>query len=135
MATRFRPGTDTWVASDSPTSSFSGVFEDDGQTAYFYAYDRANADHAILDAVHIYNVANVSDRDRDSEVEIVWSTDGLKAALLINRYPHAVINFEAQRAYSRSNFPPPPKGSWSDGARKPWDDSLLNLFHTGRPQH
>jgi hypothetical protein len=115
MATRFRPGTDTWVASDSPTSSFSGVFEDDGQTAYFYAYDRANADQPILDAVRIYNVANVSDRDRDSEVEIVWSTDGLKAALLINCYLHAVINFEAQRAYGRSNFPPPPKGSRSGG--------------------
>jgi|SRR5215470_19652510 len=127
MATRYRPGTDTWVASDSATSSFSGVFEDNGETAYFYAYDRAKRERRILDAVHIYNVANVVDADRYSEVEIVWSPDGLKAGLLINRYLHAVLNFEAGKAYCRSNFPRP-GGDWAGGDREPWDDSLSGLL-------
>ena len=113
------------MASDSPKSSFSGVFEDDGETAYFYAYDRANPQ--ILDAVHIYNVANVVDRHRESEVEILWSSDGLKAGLLINGYLHAVLNFEIRKAYSRNNFPPP-GGPWAGGEREPWNDSLFDLL-------
>ena len=71
MRERFRPGTGTRIATDSPASQFSGVFEDDGETAYFYAYDRGTLEPAILDAVHIYNVANVVDRDREFEVEII----------------------------------------------------------------
>ena len=128
MATRFRPGIETWIASDSTTSSFSGVFEDDCNTAYFYAYDRAKKDRPILDAVHIYDVVDVVDRDRDSEVEIVWSADGLKAGLPINQRLHAVLNFQAKKAYCRSNFPPP-GGAWAGGDREPWDESLSDLFH------
>jgi hypothetical protein len=127
MSTRFRPGNDAQVASDSPNSSFSGIFEDDGDTGYFYAYDRANAESPILDAVHIYNVKDVADRDRDSDAEILWSPDGLKAGLLINGYLHAVLNFEAKKAYCRSNFPPP-GGAWAGGTREPWSDLLSNLL-------
>ena len=32
MRQRFIPGASTWIASDSATSSYSGVFEDDGET-------------------------------------------------------------------------------------------------------
>ena len=129
MATLFTPGEETFYASDSPTSSFSGVFEDDGQTGYFYAYDRAAPEDArILDACHIYDVADVVDRDRPSEVVVVWTDDGMKAALLINDYAHAVIDFGARRAYCRTNFPPP-GGPWRADARAPWTDALLAVFH------
>lgn len=47
----------------------------------------------ILDAVHIYNVANVVDRDRPFALSIVCSEDGMNCALLINGYPHAAFNF------------------------------------------
>jgi hypothetical protein len=125
----FTPGEETFYPSDSPTSTFSGVFEDDGQTGYFYAYDRAAPeDMRILDACLIYKVANVVDRDRPSEVEIIWSDDGLKAALLINNYAHSVIDFGSQRAYCRANFPPP-TGQWRAESRSPWNDSLLAVFH------
>src|SRR5690348_14607595 len=107
MKQRFYPGTDVWLASDSFSSSYSGVFEDDGETAYFYAYDRGNPEEPILDAVHIYDAQSVSDRGRESEAEIFWSSDGLKAGLLINDVLHAVIDFESRRAYCRTNFPPP----------------------------
>jgi hypothetical protein len=128
MAAIFTPGEETFYARDSAASSFSGVFEDDGQTGYFYAYDRAAPEHArILDACHIYDVADVVDRHRPSEVEIIWTRDGMKAALLINNVPHAVIDFRAQRAYCRTNFPPP-GGPWHAPSRAPWDDALLSDF-------
>ena len=128
LAAAFRPGEETFYPSDSPSSSFSGVFEDDGQTGYFYAYDRsAPEDARILDACYIYNVANVLDHDRTSEVEVIWTIDGLKAALLINDYPHAVIDFRAKRAYCRTNFPPP-SGQWRADVRAPWNDALLADF-------
>ena len=128
MAAAFTPGEQTVYHSNSPTSTYSGIFEDDGETGYFYAYDReAPEDAQILDACHIYNVASVTDRERPSEVEVIWTQEGTKAALLINDYAHAVIDFRARRAYCRSNFPPPP-GPWRAEARFPWCDALLNLF-------
>jgi len=80
----FLPGDEVWLASDSPTSQYSAIFEDDGETGYFYAYERTESDGTILDAVHIYNVRNVVDREIPSVVRIIWSADGLKAALLLN---------------------------------------------------
>jgi hypothetical protein len=128
MSISFTPGEKTMYASDSSSSSFSGVFEDDGQTGYFYAYDRAAPEDArILDACHIYDAASVVDRDRRSELKVVWTDDGQKAALLINDFAHAVIDFRARRAYCRSNFPPP-TGRWRAEMRAPWDDPLLADF-------
>ena len=129
MGQKFLPGDRGWFASDSPSSSFSGVFEDDGETGYFYAYDRSRTDNPILDALHIYNVRNVTDREIESEVEILWSADGLKAALLINDYPHAILDFEGKRGYCRTGFPPP-TGGWRASTREPWDDSLVQWFRT-----
>jgi hypothetical protein len=128
MGTRFRPGHETCVAGESPKTSFSGVFEDNGETAYFYACDRANTEMPILDGVHIYNVADLIDGHLDSEVEIRWSADGLKAGLLINEYLYAVLDFATQKAYSRSNFPPV-CGAWSiTGGRPSWHDGLADLL-------
>ena len=127
MKERFRPGTEAWIPSDSSSSSFSAVFEDDGQTGYFYAYDRANTESPILDAMHIYDAASVVDAHRDSVAEIYWSPDGLKAGFLINDYLHAVIDFERRKAYCRSNFPPP-DGPGNAEEREPWNDSLAKLL-------
>ena len=69
----------------------------------------------------------VTDRNRRSDVEVVWTDDGLKAALLINDYAHAVVDFGARRAYCRTNFPPP-TGPWRAETRAPWDDALLADF-------
>ena len=122
----FTVGNEVWFAVDSPGGRYSAFFEDDGETGYFYAYDLNNSSRPILDAVHIYSVENVVDRVRPSVAEIVWSDDGSKCALIINRYPHAVFDFEAKRGYCRTNFPnfaDQPEvdwrksdHSWSDGA-------------------
>ena len=126
MRQRFRPGTATWIASDSPSSSFSAVFEDDGSTAYFYAYDRGSG-AGVLDALQIYNVGSAADPGRESQAEVQWSPDGLKAGLLLNDQLQAIIDFEARVAYCRSNYPPP-GGAWASTARAPWREELAGLL-------
>jgi hypothetical protein len=102
------------------------VFQDDGETGYFYALDLTKSDDQIVDALHIYNVGSVTDRHLPSTLCIIWSEDGTKAALLINGYAHAVFDFSARRGFCRTNFPKfadrSPHGwqssdhSWSDQA-------------------
>ena len=122
----FRAGDDVFAAADSPTGLYGAVFEDDGETGYFYAVDLVRK-LEIFDAVHIYNVSNVADRDRPSKLSIVWSEDGSKCALLINEYPHAVFDFDARRGYCRSNFPnypdpPEPSESTWPSSDHSWSD-------------
>lgn len=119
-------GKESFVGSDSPTTHFGVFFEDDGTTGYFYGLDTAAEEHQILDAMHIYNVASVVDKARPSLVQVAWSEDGLKAALLINGYAHAVCDFAGKRGYCRTNFPPPSQ-TWA-GFDHEWADSALDLF-------
>jgi hypothetical protein len=72
----------------------------------------------------------VVDRQLHSVVEILWSEDGLKSALLINDYPHAVFDFAAKRGYSRNdflNFRPASLGDW-DSSTHQWDDAVMQFF-------
>lgn len=107
---------------------FAVVFEDDGDTGYFYALDGTSEGNPIQDAMHIYNVADVADRNLPSVVKIGWSMDHSKAVLLINQYPHAIYDFSARQGYCRTNFPPPVvSAQWSAGGHA-WNDEALNLF-------
>ena len=110
----------------SPLAKFGVLFEDDGETAYLYGLDFANEENPIVDAMHIYNVAQVADRTKPSQVQLVWSTDGLKAALLIYKYPHAIFDFAARRGYCRTGFPPADE-RWTDFDHS-WDDRAIELF-------
>ena len=119
-------GTKVVVDGPSPSTQYAVVFEDDGDTGYFYGLDKAKKDNPILDALQIYNVENITDRNIPSTVQIVWSADGLKSALLINKYPHAIFDFQAKRGYCRTGFPPPAK-TWSAQGHE-WDDKAQDLF-------
>lgn len=123
MCITFTPGHTTWYASDSPTAAFTVIFEDDGDTGYLYAHDRAD-ESRVLDAVQIYNVHSVVDKDKQSLAEIVWSTDGMKTVLFINGYPHAIINFEERISYCRTGFQAP-NADWDRGR---WSEDLLEWF-------
>jgi hypothetical protein len=127
MGQSFLPGDETWYASDAPAGSYSVVFEDDGETGYFYAVERRGADMQILDAVQIYAVRNVVDREIPSELQVVWSEGGQQAALYVNSYPHAVFDFQARRGYCRTGFPPPPQTGWSSQGHG-WDEDALKPF-------
>jgi hypothetical protein len=117
----FTPGDKSYFDSVSPTDSFATFFEDDGDTGYFYAMERKGAEFHIVDALQIYVVANVTDRHKPSELAIVWSSDGTKAALLINDNSHAVFDFAAKRGYCRTGFGTA-SADWPD-ARHDWSDA------------
>jgi hypothetical protein len=123
----FLVGTPTIIPIDSPDGRHSAFFEDDGEVGYFHAMDLSRSKDRVVDALHIYNVASVVDRDRPSQVGIVWSEDGSKCALLINSYPHAVFDFSANRGYCRMNFPNLEESA-DDGWRKSdhsWSDEVV----------
>ena len=109
----------------SPQGEFSVVFEDDGDTGFFYALDYSDKLQPIQEAMHIYNVKAVTDKNNPSVVRIAWSADGTKAGLWINDYPHAVFDFAAKRGYCRSNFPKPGKWKKQDFS---WSDEVLKYF-------
>ncbi|HDJ0859416.1 TPA: DUF2251 domain-containing protein [Escherichia coli] len=105
----------------------AAVFEDDGNTGYFYALDESVEGNPVRDAVHIYNVEDISDAHIPSDVKIGWSEDCLKCVLLINGYPHGVFDFEGKNGYCRSGFPPPVNHEWSVQGHS-WDDYVDNFF-------
>ena len=45
------------------------------------------------------------DRRLESAVEISWATSGCRAALLLNDYPHAVIDFDERRTLLPDRIP------------------------------
>ena len=81
----------------------------------------------ILDAVQIYAVRNVVDREIPSHLEVIWTRDGQHAGLYLNDYPHAVFDFQARRGYCRTGFPPPPQTGWSSQGHA-WDEDALTPF-------
>jgi hypothetical protein len=128
MSYQFLPGCEALLTSDSCSAPYSATFEDDGETAYFYACDRSRPENQILDAVHIYNASQLVSRGQHSVAEIAWSHDGLRAGLHLNGQLHALLDFAARRAYCRTNFPPP-SGAWAAApAREPWHEQLSELL-------
>jgi hypothetical protein len=109
----------------SPKTSFSVVFEDDGETGYFYGLNLENQKQPVLDALHIYNSIDVLDKDVSLKLEIIWSNDGLKSCLAINGFIHAIFDFESRKAYCRTNFPPPDRRFTNSHK---WNDQALDLF-------
>lgn len=124
--TTFLAGVDTVLQGPSPSAPYGVVFEDDGEAGWFYALDFERQQNPIVDALHIYDVRSVADKHVPSAAQIVWSGDGLKAALMINRYPHAIFDFVACRGYCRSGLPPPISG-WTKFDHS-WDDVAQELF-------
>jgi predicted transcriptional regulator len=101
----FQPGDKSFAAEGSPGGQFSAVFEDDGETGHFYAVDLTRTERMILDAGHIYNAANVLDKDRPSTLEIVWSENGLKCVLLINGFHTEPSILRHSGAFAEPAFP------------------------------
>ena len=118
-------GTANVVESDAADNLRGVVFEDDCNTGYFYARDY-EVDILFVDALHIYTVENVADKELESVVDILWSDNFMQAVLLINNYPHAVFDFSKKKSYSRDNFPDPdPTTGWS---HHEWDDGVREWF-------
>ena len=56
----FLPGNDLFAATAAPDGRYGAFFDDDGQSAYFYALD-LDSDDLILDAIHVYDAAAPSE--------------------------------------------------------------------------
>ena len=110
---------------DAPSRRVTVVFEDDGDTGYFYALaPLASGELELLDALHVYN-AEADLRGKDVRLELVWSEDSKLAGLRVNASLWTLFDFTAETGWSRSNFPPP-AGRWRMGEERPdWDDALI----------
>lgn len=121
----FTVGHDTFIDSTSE-NNHAVIFEDDLETGYFYAVDRNN-DQEVLDALHIYNVADVKDKHKPSVVKILWTKNSTKAFLVINDYCHAVFDFKNKAGYCRNAFPDNNSG-WTKISERKLTDNLLDSF-------
>ena len=106
-----------------PDQPYYAVFEDDGAAGYFYVCDQRNVEKPIIDALHIYDVRSVSDKEKPSLFEIMWSTDDLKTTLFINGRCHAFFDFGKMEGRCRTNFP-------SSQYRRNWSDELVSSWKT-----
>jgi hypothetical protein len=100
---------DTLLESTVAAGERSVIFEDDGTTGYFYAV-RPGAELEMLDALHVYDVANVTDRQIPVTVQIFWDETESAAVLLINGYGHALYDFQRSAGFCRNAFPPASNG-------------------------
>ena len=125
---QFLPGQSTFVEGAAPDGEFVAIFEDDEATGYFYAVDPSADGNSIQDAVQIYSVSSVTERDNPSVIKIGWSADSQKVLLLINGHPHAVFDFEAKRGYCRTAYPPPNANSNWRTYSHDWSDDAMELF-------
>ena len=125
----FVAGEDTFIESNSSENNYAVVFEDDTETAYFYAIElnKETGAQQVLDAVHIYEADDIEPEKRPGIINIIWSTDWLKCALLINKYCYAVFDFANQGGYCRNEFPPP-NDVWTKGDRKLTDEMVTSFF-------
>jgi hypothetical protein len=142
---QWTPGEDLFVESFSPESPYGVVFEDDGQTAYFYAVekDKEGTGLRVLDALHIRETGVEPEEDepldpaeeeegegttqKPSKLQIVWSRDWMKSALVIDGLCHALFDFIAHGGHNINEFPPPNE-FWTQGDRKLTMELMQKLF-------
>ena len=140
---QWTPGNDLFLESFSSENHYGVVFEDDGETAYFYAVEKDGEGGGlrILDALHVHESGNGEEPDPDdpplgpksnlaqqpTDLKIIWSRDWLKCALVIDGFVHALFNFEDQSGYNINEFPPPNE-FWTQGDRKLTPELIQRFF-------
>lgn len=89
------------------------MFEDDGETGFFYAMDLHQAAQPVVDRLFVYRVSDVEQNTikEPRRLQICWSEDGYLALLMINEYPHAVFDFRAFVGYNHTKLPDVELGS------------------------
>lgn len=83
------------------------IFEDDGETGYFYALDTNNLNQPVVDSLHVYNVSAAEEPENPRKLQICWDETGYQAFLMINDYPHAMFDFNTLVGYNHSKKPEP----------------------------
>jgi len=120
------PGAESFLlSSEAANHEFQVMFEDDGTTGYFYALRNA-AESEILDALHVYNVADVLDRTTPVTAQIFWDAAQSTAVLLIEGHSHALYDFPRRAGFCRNAFPPAQNGQL--GSRELTDELVEKYF-------
>lgn len=121
---------EAWFASVSSDATWAVVFEDDGMTGYFYASTWDNDGEGtfgpVMDAMHIYNVADVKP-DGLWKIQIGWNAEGTAVALLINGHLQAIFDRANANSCCRTGFPPAQAESPFKRAQA-WDPAMEALF-------
>jgi hypothetical protein len=132
---KWSPGEDLFVESFSPENRYGVVFEDDGESAYFYAVEKDEQGEGlrVLDALHIHEEDDPEDEDdaqeddEPADLKIIWSRDWQKCALVLDGFVHALFDFENQGGYNINEFPPP-NDFWTQGDRKLTPELIQKFF-------
>jgi hypothetical protein len=120
---QLRPGRQLTVTSKCPLMPVQVIFEDDGSTAYVYAFEQqGDLVEPIQDAALIYE----KDARRSVQLEIKWCGKRPRAAVLLDGVAQAVVAFDVHRIWCRSGYPPP-AGAWSEHPRE-WSPQALEGF-------
>lgn len=82
-------------------AEFGAVFEDDGETGYFYLLD----ENGIIDALHIYNVSDIQNRDIPLEIAILSDEKCTIFMLSIMGNIHAIFDTNKKFWKNLNNFP------------------------------
>lgn len=119
------PGADNrLLSSPAAGGDFEVMFEDDGTTGYFYALHN-RPEPQLLDALHVYNVADIADREKPVTALIIWNETEDAAAFILNGYCHALYDFRQRAGFCRSAFPPRPE---QPAARELTDELVDQYF-------
>jgi len=122
-------GQETFIESCPDTVDNAVIFEDNGETGYLYAIERKTDEELkILDAVNIYDVARVTDKEIPSEIKIFWTDDFERVGLVINDYCHAIIDFKNKVGLCRTGFPHASQ-TWPNGRQKLTDKDVDSFFN------
>ncbi|MCC2546172.1 DUF2251 domain-containing protein [Hymenobacter sp. BT175] len=113
------------ISSVAANNEFQVLFEDDGTTGYFYAL-RDAGELELLDALHVYNVADIEDRAIPVSLQIFWDAHQTTAVLLLNGQSHALYDFPRQAGFCRNAFPPAKNGQ--PGSRELTDELVEKYF-------
>src|SRR5690349_18834285 len=102
-------GNERFIESVASDAEFAVMFEDDGETGYFYAAEKDAGTGAVtvLDMLFIYDVEQVPKEKRAATLALVWSTGWKQCALVLDDTCHAIFDFQNKAGYNLAGFPPP----------------------------
>jgi len=98
-------------SSMNENTGLAGVFEFDGEVAYFYLYDASDeANPKVVDSLHIFSGSTDL---QESDILVKWDSPGRRVALFIKGLQWAVFDCEAHQKfggqYSASGRPAIPE--------------------------
>jgi hypothetical protein len=102
----------TVIETFADRTPYGVVLEDDGEVAYFYGLDTRRGDRAVVDSLYLYCVSDLEQHPREDlkievpcDVEIVWSADQERVALLMNGRAEACLRLCRQAGVLPQQFP------------------------------